>query len=110
MLLQPLIENAVRHGVAPALEGGTIRIESRLAGARLHISVRNTGMSRTEATPAGDSANGIGIRNTAERLKTLYGDGHRFELQWPEQGGCAVAMELPFRRRERAQGAATCAC
>jgi two-component system, LytTR family, sensor kinase len=103
MLLQPLIENAVWHGIAPVLEGGTIRMESRLASGHLQIRVHNTGPAR-----GNESANGIGISNTAERLKTLYGADHRFELQWPESGGCAVMVELPFRKCTPTEESASC--
>jgi two-component system, LytTR family, sensor kinase len=106
MLLQPLIENAVRHGVAPLVEGGTVRIESRLCGAQLQIRVQNSGPANSRHTPRGDQANGIGISNTAERLKTFYAADYKFLLQWPETGGCEVTLELPFRRSLQPQGAA----
>jgi two-component system, LytTR family, sensor kinase len=107
MLLQPLIENAVRHGVAPVLEGGTIRIESKLRGTRLQIRVQNSGPANSRPAPPNESANGVGIANTAERLKTLYGADHQFLLQWPDTGGCEVTVELPFRKSVQPQGAAS---
>lgn len=106
MLLQPLIENAVRHGVALVVDGGTVRIESRVHGSRLEIKVQNSGPPRLAAT--NEPANGIGISNTAERLKTLYAADHKFVLQWPETGGCEVTVELPFRKSAQAQEAASC--
>ncbi len=108
MLLQPLIENAVRHGVAAAVEGGTIRIESRLAGARLQVRVENSGPGGTRPGLPNESAQGIGISNTAERLKTLYGAEHTFAMQWPDSGGCEVTVELPFRKMAPAHGRAAC--
>jgi two-component system LytT family sensor kinase len=98
MLLQPLIENAVRHGIAPLVEGGTIRIESKLQGARLQIRVQNSGPASSGLVAQNQAANGIGISNTAERLKTLYANDHTFVLQWPEAGGCEATVELPFRK------------
>lgn len=109
MLLQPLIENAVRHGVAPLVEGGTVHIESKLHGTQLQITVQNSGPANSHLAPPGESAGGIGINNTAERLKALYATNHRFQLQWPETGGCEVTVELPFRKSVPPQGAALCA-
>ena len=96
MLLQPLVENAVRHGVASIAEGGKIAIESALDDGRLRIVVRNSG--RRGPGKNGEGENGIGKRNIAERLQTLYGNDHQFWLEWPETGGCIVNLELPVRR------------
>ena len=96
MLLQPLVENAVRHGVASVTEGGKIAIESGLHEGRLRIIVRNSG--RRGAGQHGEGKNGIGKRNISERLQTLYGNDHQFGLEWPESGGCVVTVELPIRR------------
>jgi two-component system sensor histidine kinase AlgZ len=96
MLLQPLVENAVRHGVACIAEGGRIAIESELHEGRLRIIVRNSG--RQGPGKHGEGENGIGKRNISERLQTLYGNDHRFWLEWPESGGCVVTVELPIRR------------
>jgi hypothetical protein len=98
MLLQPLIENAVRHGIVPMVEGGTICIESKLRGAQLQIKVQNSGPTGSGPVARNAAAGGIGISNTAERLKTLYANDHKFVLQWPESGGCEVTVELPFRK------------
>ena len=75
-----------------------IRIRSLLHNARLQISIQNSGVPRADANHPVRPANGIGLKNTSERLRSLYGDDHKFELQWPEAGGCEVTMELPFRR------------
>jgi len=92
MLLQPLVENAVRHGVAPLVEGGRIAIESRLSEGRLRIVIRNSGQRSSQR-----ETNGIGLSNTVDRLKTLYGSDYKFLMEWPERGGCEVTVELPFR-------------
>jgi two-component system, LytTR family, sensor kinase len=124
MLLQPLVENAVRHGVAPLVEGGTIRIESRMNGDRLQITVTNSGPRRGETSGFRSSASfgsngrfassngkggGIGVKNTEERLKTLYGDDHVFGLRWPEAGGCEATIEIPLKKSVRGVEELACA-
>jgi two-component system LytT family sensor kinase len=106
MLLQPLVENAVRYGLAPLVEGGWIAIESALHSDRLRIVIGNSG--RRGEGEQKKNGNGIGLGNTAERLKTLYGANHRFSLEWPECGGCKVTVELPFRRSESRQETVPC--
>jgi sensor histidine kinase YesM len=105
MLLQPLVENAVRHGVACIAEGGRIAIESELHGGRLRIIVGNSGYPGLRKQ--GESENGIGKRNISERLQTLYGNDHQFSLEWPKSGGCVVTVELPLRRF-KPQGVSPC--
>ena len=107
MLLQPLVENAVRYGVAPLVEGGWIAIESALHANRLRIVIGNSG--RRGEGEQKKNGNGIGLGNTAERLKTLYGTDFEFSLAWPEAGGCEVVLELPLRRARNLQEASPCA-
>jgi len=106
MLLQPLVENAVRYGVAPLVEGGRIGIRSALHADRLRIMIGNSGRRGEDGQKK--NGNGIGLGNTAERLKTLYGTDFEFSLAWPEAGGCEVVLELPLRRARNLQEAALC--
>jgi hypothetical protein len=106
MLLQPLVENAVRYGVAPLIEGGWIAINSALNADRLRIVIGNSG--RRGEGEQKKNGNGIGLGNTAERLKTLYGANFEFSLGWPEAGGCEVVLELPLRRTRNLQEVSPC--
>jgi two-component system, LytTR family, sensor kinase len=108
MLPQPLVANAVRHGVAPLVEGGSIRILSKLQGSRLHVTVANSGIPGPPKAQNHAAANGIGRKNTAERLKTLYAAAHNFVLEWPETGGCQVTIELPYRKAAHEVEAPAC--
>ena len=89
LILQPLAENAVRHGIARLAAGGEIAIEARRAGERLLIHLRNDGA----LAPA--FAEGIGLRNTRERLATLYGGAARFTLA-AEGDGVRAELDLPW--------------
>jgi hypothetical protein len=109
MLLQPLVENAVRHGVAALVEGGVIRIQSAVHDARLQLKVGNSGAPGTGLGRPRPFTNGIGLNNTVQRLETLYAADHKFMLRWPEAGGCEVSIELPFRESPRQQEVPTCA-
>ncbi|PWT89122.1 MAG: hypothetical protein C5B55_11915 [Blastocatellia bacterium] len=93
MLLQPLAENAVLHGIAPEVNGGELLIRSSRVDSRLHLLVKNSGVRRY-----GERATrGIGLKNCIERLKAIYGTDYRLEFNWPNEGGCEVRLDLPFR-------------
>jgi two-component system, LytTR family, sensor kinase len=89
LLLQPLVENAIRHGIARLAGPGRIAIRARRAGDRLHIEVFNTG------TLAADYRAGVGLRNTMARLRHLYAADHGFELRG-DDGGVLASVTLPW--------------
>jgi signal transduction histidine kinase len=94
LLLQPLVENAVQHGIMPREDGGTLRIEARHVADRLLLRVVDDGPGPPSDA---DTKGGVGLSNTKARLESLYGDAHRFALQRADGGGCVVRVELPFR-------------
>jgi two-component system LytT family sensor kinase len=93
--------------VTSLVEGGWIGISSALQSDRLRITVENSG-HQTDGEQW-KNGNGVGLRNTKDRLKTLYGESHKLLLEWPESGGCQVTVELPFRKSEELEGAVLCA-
>jgi LytS/YehU family sensor histidine kinase len=97
MLLQPLVENAVRHAVAPREEGGRIVVSARRDNGTLQLSVEDDGpgLGDPAARQLGDSA-GVGLVNTRERLRYRYGADHSLELARGELGGLSVRIAVPF--------------
>jgi two-component system LytT family sensor kinase len=96
MLLQPLAENAVRHGIAPLVEGGTIRITSSIHDHVLRLSVWNSGLAQSTARQR-CAGTGVGLSNTIARLATLYGADCRFASQAAAPDGWEVVVEIPLR-------------
>ena len=103
LLLQPLLENAMKHGVSQADGVCRLALAVRVQGDRLNITIRDGGPG---LGPAGDpspasstpGSTGVGLRNTSERLRYLYGDDHDLRLSTLDGGGLLVAIDLPFRR------------
>jgi LytS/YehU family sensor histidine kinase len=92
LILQPLLENAIRHGVERSRAAVELEVRARSDGDRLHLLVRDRGGVRGAPTPG----QGIGLANTRARLAALYGDAHRFELAPTDGGGLEVSIELPL--------------
>lgn len=93
LILQPIVENAVRHGVEPHARSGRIELRGRVANGQLVVSVADNG----KGLPAeGPKRQGIGLANTRARLQELYGSGQKFELVNGPEGGLCVTMEIPF--------------
>lgn len=94
LLLQPLAENAVRHGIAPMRDGGTVRIVGRRADGFIEIDIIDNGVGLRPGAAAG----GIGLENTRRRLRHLYADQQSFSISDHPDGGVIVRVRLPYRR------------
>jgi len=97
ILLQPLIENSIKHGLEPRIQGGTVTLRSRLQGERVSIEVADDGvgmMGRAGSLLRG-AGNGIGMQNVRERLEVLYGRQARFTVVSNPGRGTLVSIELP---------------
>jgi two-component system, LytTR family, sensor kinase len=93
LLLQPLVENAIRHGLAARLDAGRIDIDAHLAGSSLVIVVSDDGVGEAEDMVAG--SDGVGLSNTRARLETLYGGGATLRLEPAAGAGTRVTIEIP---------------
>jgi two-component system LytT family sensor kinase len=95
MLLQPLVENSIKHGLSSKVEGGTIRIQTRRAGSRLHLLVEDDGVGIPEAKLATLLDHGIGVSNVHERLKVLFGNEYRMWIDSQPGKGTRIQIEVP---------------
>jgi LytS/YehU family sensor histidine kinase len=95
LLLQPLVENAIRHGVSRSAAVTTVRISSRAADGILSLSVMDDGPGFSSGSPS-EAGSGLGITNTRRRLEQLYGDGYTLEFQEKEPQGATVNISLPI--------------
>jgi anti-sigma regulatory factor (Ser/Thr protein kinase) len=93
LVLQTLAENAVRHGVAPLRRGGTVEIGARREGSRLHAWIEDDGAGLGAPRPG---RGGIGMSNTAARLRHLYGADHAFHVRERPGGGVRAWIDIPF--------------
>lgn len=111
LLLQPLVENAIKYAVSPQEAGAEITIAAQLVGPNLRITVSDTGPGLQTASASNrlsgvtfdggeQVSTGVGLANIRDRLAQAYGENHRFETMDPPEGGFAVLIELPFERRE----------
>jgi len=99
MILQPLVENAIKHGIAPRGAGGKIEIAAVRHNGSLELSVADDGIG----VPFKDVENlheGVGLSNTRRRLKHLYGEGQKFVLKNAETSGLEVNLTIPFKEIE----------
>jgi two-component system, LytTR family, sensor kinase len=98
MLLQPLVENSIKHGLAPKVEGGSIYLRSRVTDSKLIIEVEDDGVGMRTAQQETSSwpGMGIGMANISERLQVLYGDTARMTIDSQEGKGTLIRIRLPL--------------
>jgi len=95
MLLQPLIENCVKHGLSSKVEGGTIRLRSRRADSRLWLWIEDDGVGIPESKLATLREQGIGVSNVSERLSMLFGNDHKMNIDSQPGHGTRIEIEIP---------------
>jgi two-component system, LytTR family, sensor kinase len=95
MLLQPIVENSIKHGLAPRLEGGQIRVETHRRDGRLFIQIDDNGIGMSPGRLAEVYGGGIGISNVHERLRLLYGDQFAMDIRSQEGEGTHISIEIP---------------
>jgi sensor histidine kinase YesM len=105
LLLQPLVENAIKYAVSPQEEGARISLTAQAIGNRLRVIVADTGPGlqaqgnpRVSDSLSGTRAvsTGVGLANIRDRLAQAYGEDHRFQIDHPPEGGFTVTIEIPY--------------
>lgn len=99
LLLQPLVENAIKYAVTPKEEGADISVSAQLVGQRVRIVVSDTGPGLQPGQQDHSLSTGVGMANTRERLAQAYGDDQRFEHYVKAGGGFEVLLELPYQTK-----------
>ena len=95
MLLQPVVENSLKHGLGPKLEGGKIHLRTSNRDGRLHIEIQDNGVGISEEKMPDVYVEGIGLSNVRERLRVLYGDDFRLDIESHEGQGTIIHIDVP---------------
>jgi sensor histidine kinase YesM len=98
LLLQPLVENAIKYAVTPQEDGAEICVTARLVGDRVLLGVSDTGPGLMPTKSRPSLSTGVGIANIRERLAQAYGPDHRFDVRAMPTGGFGVEIEIPYQR------------
>ena len=93
MILQPLVENSIKHGLAPLADGGVVEISAKKQNGNLRLRVADNGIGLKQKS----LSEGVGLSNTRARLEQLYGAEHHFEISGYRDGGLQVNLQIPFK-------------
>ena len=96
LLLQPIIENAIKYAVTPSEEGADIILTAHLVGQNVRIVVSDSGGGLNPDMSVTTTSTGVGLANIRDRLAQAYGEQHRFDARLAQGGGFTVTVELPF--------------
>jgi sensor histidine kinase YesM len=94
MMIQTLVENAIKHGLEPKPEGGRLTVRAEIQHGRLAVTVADTGIGFGKAATAGT---GVGLTNVRERLQLLYGSKASLAVRENDGGGTQVTIAIPYR-------------
>ncbi len=106
LLLQPLVENAIKYAVTPMENGAEIMINARLVGERVQITVSDTGPGLNDGGVRPSYSTGVGLANIRDRLVQAFGPDHRFDARNQPAGGFVVTIDIPFQAEDMMQEAA----
>jgi LytS/YehU family sensor histidine kinase len=98
MMLQSLVENAIKHGLEPKADGGTLTVSAEIVDGRLAVTVADTGLGFGRSDTAGT---GVGLANIRERLKLLYGDRASMVVADNPPSGTIVTLTVPYQAQPR---------
>ena len=99
LILQPLIENAIKYAISPLEEGGTLKIAARVHHGTLALQLADTGPGLGNGDN-GQKSSGVGLKNTRERLQQLYGERQALTLAPNEPSGLAITINIPFEEED----------
>jgi signal transduction histidine kinase len=107
LILQPLVENAIKHGIAARPGSGRVEVHAHRDAERLYLRVRDDGPGPAGASATRPGEGGVGLRNTRDRLELLYPGRHEFEFRGAPERGCEVALAFPLSMAPPSRVAAT---
>ncbi len=93
LILQPLVENAIRHGISASPDAGRVRIDAAVSGDRLQVEICDDGPGFDQ--PSSSPGSGTGLSNTRDRILHAYGEGGSLTLSSSDDGGACVRLNLP---------------